>query len=317
MAYLTGLTLSQTAYTILHLLPENLPLIELDSLRTRHADSSRDPTRPLELVGLVLRAGLMGTSKCLGVMWEEMMKGNLYEVGRIPTVACFERNLQALLSLASRARTSRATSSTSGSAIPFRTRKSCRTCKRLTGGSTPRTVRFASALRWTRVTLADHLRFFLAVDPKWKDALSLRLFFRIVSLLHLFETRSRAHGASVVFQSFLQTLTSLILPTNPASPGCPSFQSTIFLVDRLLPSLSLTPTPSSSSPALTAFDPTINRKLVSQLPLQAVEIGPIADAATLLKQVIRGLEEVIEIGESRKLLEVTVSRASEDTPLAR
>lgn len=80
MAYLTGLTLSQTAFTILHLLPENLPLSELANLEAHHSNSPKDPARPLELVGLVLRAGLRGTSKCLGVIWEELMKGNLYEV---------------------------------------------------------------------------------------------------------------------------------------------------------------------------------------------------------------------------------------------
>ena len=80
MAYLTGLTLSQTAYTILHLLPDHYPHTELGALRAHHADSPEDPSRPLELVGLVLRAGLMGVSKCVGVMWEELMKGNLYEV---------------------------------------------------------------------------------------------------------------------------------------------------------------------------------------------------------------------------------------------
>jgi len=82
MAYLTGLTLSQTAFTILHLLPENAPLCQLTNLQAHHSriETPFDPKRPLELVGLVLRAGLRGVFKCLGVVWEELMKGNLYEV---------------------------------------------------------------------------------------------------------------------------------------------------------------------------------------------------------------------------------------------
>lgn len=68
MAYHTGLTLSQTAYTVLHLLPENL--------------ASLHKGAPNALMGIVFRAGLIGIVKCLGLVWEELSRGNLYDVSR-------------------------------------------------------------------------------------------------------------------------------------------------------------------------------------------------------------------------------------------
>ncbi|KAL7416135.1 Mak10 subunit, NatC N-terminal acetyltransferase-domain-containing protein [Mrakia frigida] len=239
MAYLTGLTLSQTAFTILHLLPENLPLSELANLEAHHSNSPKDPARPLELVGLVLRAGLRGTSKCLGVIWEELMKGNLYE-GEDFSGDKFDLGL----------------------------------CDTIPDSEIVSDLE--EAHRWLESS---------GVDAKWKEALSLRIFFRI---------------------SLLQTLTTLILPTPPASSECSILQSTLFLVDKLLPSLTTDsiPVPADNSPALKAFDPNINRKLVSQIPLQAVEIGPIEEAAKLLKELVKGLEEVVEVGRCAKLGEV-------------
>ena len=84
MAYHTGLTLSQTIYTALHLLPVHLPLLDSTSLAdSPHFAAQSDAERrerPVELLGLVLRAGLVGLAKSTGVVWDELMRGNLYDV---------------------------------------------------------------------------------------------------------------------------------------------------------------------------------------------------------------------------------------------
>lgn len=94
MAYHTGLTLSQTVYTVLHLHPSSLAALDPASFaQSPHFLSSSRPQttimtgeaddagqRPVELLGLVLRAGLMGLAKSTGIVWDELMKGNLYDV---------------------------------------------------------------------------------------------------------------------------------------------------------------------------------------------------------------------------------------------
>lgn len=84
MAYQTGLTLSQTVYTCLYTLPGNFTLIipevlqEVPAFLGQSEDERKQ--RPLELVGLALRAGLMATTKSTGLVWDELMRGNLYDV---------------------------------------------------------------------------------------------------------------------------------------------------------------------------------------------------------------------------------------------
>jgi len=93
MAYHTGLTLSQTVYTCLHLLPSSLPLLHPSSLWLNPALARRSKEesdrRPVELLGLVLRAGLLGMAKSTSVVWDELMRGNLYDVR--PPRAALER----------------------------------------------------------------------------------------------------------------------------------------------------------------------------------------------------------------------------------
>lgn len=84
MAYHTGLTLSQTVYTCLPLLPSSLPLLHPSALAEAPAFAGQTPAerarRPVELLALVLRAGVMGIAKSTGVVWDELMRGNLYDV---------------------------------------------------------------------------------------------------------------------------------------------------------------------------------------------------------------------------------------------
>lgn len=86
MAFHTGLTLSQSAYPALHSHPSSLAAMQLSSylhhrgLASLEDDPSRDPARPMELVCIVLRAGMLGMVKTLGLTWDELVRGNLYEV---------------------------------------------------------------------------------------------------------------------------------------------------------------------------------------------------------------------------------------------
>jgi len=45
--------------------------------------SKIDPSRPLELVTIVLRAAVQGLLKCCDCAWRELVKGGVYDVGFI------------------------------------------------------------------------------------------------------------------------------------------------------------------------------------------------------------------------------------------
>jgi hypothetical protein len=84
MAFHTGLTLSQSAYTVLYSHPSALEAIQLNNyiegVRSQGKEVSEDDRRPMELLCIVLRAAMIGMNKTLGLVWDELMRGNLYEV---------------------------------------------------------------------------------------------------------------------------------------------------------------------------------------------------------------------------------------------
>lgn len=74
MEWHTGSTLSQTVYTFLygHAIAEMHPDYLLDF--------EEDPSRPIELVTVVLRAAALALMKGCGVAWAGMAKGGIHDV---------------------------------------------------------------------------------------------------------------------------------------------------------------------------------------------------------------------------------------------
>ena len=79
MEWHTGSTLSQTVYTFLygHAIGEMHPDYLLNF--------EEDPSRPIELVTVVLRAAAITVMKTCGVAWAGMAKGGIHDVGERPT----------------------------------------------------------------------------------------------------------------------------------------------------------------------------------------------------------------------------------------
>ncbi|KZT54339.1 hypothetical protein CALCODRAFT_510818 [Calocera cornea HHB12733] len=61
MAWHQGITLTQTVFTILY------------------GVEARDPGRPVQLINIVLAAGVLGMTKCVDLAWREFAKGCVYE----------------------------------------------------------------------------------------------------------------------------------------------------------------------------------------------------------------------------------------------
>jgi len=78
MEWHAGSTLSQTVYTFLygHAIAEMHPDYLLNF--------EEDPSRPIELVTVVLRAAALTLMKACGVAWAGMAKGCIYDVGELP-----------------------------------------------------------------------------------------------------------------------------------------------------------------------------------------------------------------------------------------
>lgn len=78
MAWHTGSTLSQTVYTFLygHAIAE----MHTDYL----LNLEEDPSRPIELVTVVLRAVAFTVMKTCGAAWAGMAKGSIHDVGGPP-----------------------------------------------------------------------------------------------------------------------------------------------------------------------------------------------------------------------------------------
>jgi hypothetical protein len=79
MTWHSGHSLSQTLYTcmyfhhVLELSPELF-------INNSNDDSIQHSDSPIEFVILVLKAYVLGTVKCCHLVWNEMTKGNVYEV---------------------------------------------------------------------------------------------------------------------------------------------------------------------------------------------------------------------------------------------
>lgn len=80
MEWHTGSTLSQTVYTFLygHAIAEMHPDYLLNF--------EEDPSRPIELVTIVLRAVALTVMKTCSVTWAGMAKGGIHDVGELLTV---------------------------------------------------------------------------------------------------------------------------------------------------------------------------------------------------------------------------------------
>lgn len=74
--------------------------------------------------------------------------------------------------------------------------------------------------------------------------------------------------------------------------------TSVALLPSLLSSLLITPSdsPSDDSPALAAFDPAVNRSLVSHVPLSTIDLGDNwrKEAVERMTALVDGLEEVAE-----------------------
>jgi hypothetical protein len=78
MEWHAGTTLSQTVFTFLFVY--HLDELDPDLIPEHHQVSCKDPSRPLELVTLVLRAAVFGLLKCCDLSWRELMRGGMHDV---------------------------------------------------------------------------------------------------------------------------------------------------------------------------------------------------------------------------------------------
>lgn len=72
-----GNFLAHTVHTLLYV--HHLADMDPDVVFT--SSSTNDPARPIELVTVVLRAGIQGLLKCCDAAWRELAKGGMYDVG--------------------------------------------------------------------------------------------------------------------------------------------------------------------------------------------------------------------------------------------
>ena len=80
-AWHTGHSLAQTVYTCLYV--HELGVGRLwngNRINTRILQMPQDPSRPLQLITLVLRASVYGLLKSCDLAWREMTKGHVLEV---------------------------------------------------------------------------------------------------------------------------------------------------------------------------------------------------------------------------------------------
>ena len=79
MEWHTGSTLSQTVYTFLygHAIAEMHPDYLLNF--------EQDPSRPIELVTVVLRAVALTVMKTCSAVWAGMAKGGIHDVSELPS----------------------------------------------------------------------------------------------------------------------------------------------------------------------------------------------------------------------------------------
>ncbi|KAF8602722.1 Mak10-domain-containing protein [Ceratobasidium sp. AG-I] len=64
------------------------------------------------------------------------------------------------------------------------------------------------------------------------------------------------------------------------------------------------PTPPPSSQLHASFDPTINRRLIVNMPLKVIELMPVGDAWKALQSMLEGMLEVCRMTESTNILEI-------------
>ena len=77
MHWHAGNALAQTVYTCLYM--RSLSVIDHANISTEDM-SKFDERRPLQLVSLVIRAGVMGMVKCCDLAYRELIKGNVHDV---------------------------------------------------------------------------------------------------------------------------------------------------------------------------------------------------------------------------------------------
>lgn len=74
MTFHTGHALAQTVYTVLHLQPSSLDALALSSTFPLPESSEQEALR------LALRAGMLGLGKSTELVWQELNKGNVFDV---------------------------------------------------------------------------------------------------------------------------------------------------------------------------------------------------------------------------------------------
>lgn len=80
MGWHSGYALSQTLYTSLYM-HEITPVSQQDYIPQYFPSWKYDPSRPIALVSIVLQAGLMSIVKTCDMVWRELNKGYVFDVG--------------------------------------------------------------------------------------------------------------------------------------------------------------------------------------------------------------------------------------------
>jgi hypothetical protein len=83
VAWLDGVTLAQSVYTCLYV-HEFSPGRMWDGNRLEYMRFPKDPSRPVQLLTMVLRAAVYGLLKSCDLAWRELTKGHVYEVWTPP-----------------------------------------------------------------------------------------------------------------------------------------------------------------------------------------------------------------------------------------
>lgn len=81
MQWHTGNGLAQTVYTSLYM--HHLSEINPSFIPSDTAAIFSDPSKPIQLIVLVLRAGIMGMVKSCDLVYRELVKGNVHEVSLV------------------------------------------------------------------------------------------------------------------------------------------------------------------------------------------------------------------------------------------
>src|SRR4051794_7624057 len=83
MTWHSGHSLSQTLFTCMYI--HQVYEVTPEEFMSRETPEIAATEPPFEFVTQVMKAFMAGVVKCCHLVWEEMIKGNVFEVGRGPT----------------------------------------------------------------------------------------------------------------------------------------------------------------------------------------------------------------------------------------